>query len=146
MNWFKPRQFRSPQEAAVLMVDLLAAEGEVVGVPLTDEEREILAGDGAMSEELRLKAHLLVGSMFDGKTGEDSDRRSFDSAMLLAQDPTWPNVVDIAVQVATERNPHRRLRGWALAQDRIQLVGCGLLAVLLMFVIVAVAGFIFHWK
>jgi len=127
------------------MVDLLAGEGEIAGLPLTVEEREILAGGGAMADELSAKARLLIGRVFDKETREDSDPRSFSNAMLWATDPAWPNVAELVAQVVAERNPDRRLRGWARVKDMLQLVGCGLLVVLLMLAVVIAFG-LFHWK
>jgi hypothetical protein len=146
MSWFKPSPFRSPHEAARRMVDLLAAEGEIVGTPLTEDEREMLAGAGAISDELSAKARVLVEHIFDKQIDEDSDPRSFSNAMSWATDPEWPNIAEITAQVVTERNPDRRLHGWPWVKDKTQLVGCGLLAVLLMFAAVIIMGIVFHWK
>ena len=146
MSWLKPKPFRDSQEAARHMVDLLADEGEIARTPLTDEEREILAGEGAITEQLSEKARLLVSRIFDKQAEEDSDPRSFNNAMTWAADPAWPNIAEITAQVVTERTPDRRLHGWARAQDMIQLVGWGLAVVFLMFTAVIVMGFVFHWK
>jgi hypothetical protein len=128
------------------MVDSLAAEGEVAGTPLTKEERGILAGYGALSDELSVKARLLFGRILEKQTEEDLNPRSFGNAMEWATDPEWPNITEITAQVATERNPDRRLHGWPWIKDKTRLVICGLVAVLLMFGAVAVMAFVFHWK
>jgi hypothetical protein len=128
------------------MVDSLATEGEVAGTPLTEEECRILAGCGAMSDELSAKARLLVGRIFDKQTEKDLDPRSFSNAMEWATDSDWPNIAEITARVATERNPDQRLHGWPWIKDKTRLVGCGLAAVLLTFAIVIVMGLVFHWK
>lgn len=128
------------------MVDSLAAEGEVAGTPLTEEERGILAGYGALSDELSAKARLLVGRILEKQTEEDQNPRSFGNAMEWATDPEWPNIAEITAQVATGRNPDQRLHGWPWIKDKTRLVFCGLAAVLLMFGLVAVMASFFHWK
>jgi hypothetical protein len=52
MPWVKPSPFSGSEEAARRMVDLLAAEGNVAGTPLTSEEREALVGESALPDEL----------------------------------------------------------------------------------------------
>jgi hypothetical protein len=66
--------------------------------------------------------------------------------MSWASDSEWPNIAEITAQVVTERNPDRRLRGWAWVRDMTQLIGCGLLSVLLMFAVVIIISMVFHWK
>ena len=127
------------------MVSLLAAEGEVAGMPLTEEDCRILAGYERMSNELSAKAHFLVGRILDKRTAGDLDPLSFDNAMT-ALDPEWPNIAEITAEVATARNPQRRLHGWPLIKDVAQLVGCGIVIVLLMFAVVIVVGSVFHWN
>jgi hypothetical protein len=127
------------------MVKLLAAEGEILGTPLTDEECETLAGNFAISDELSSKAKFLISRIFENEKQGDSNPRSFSNSMMWAVDPEWPNIAELTGQVASE-NQHPRLRGWKWAKDKLALLGCGLLVVLLIFAAVIGAGFIFHWK
>ena len=130
------------------MVDLLAAEGDVIGSPLTTDERELLAGQGQLPDELQQKARSLVGRMLDQDRcgARDEDPRTFNNSMEWAADSAWPNIVEITAQIATERKPDHRLHGWPLVKDKIFLIGCGVLAVLLMLTTVVAMGFVFHWK
>jgi hypothetical protein len=146
MGWFRASPFRSSEEAAQHMVDLLAAEGEVASTPLTDDEREVLVRSGTISPELSDKARMLITRIFDQEIEDDSDPRSFSNSLKWATDPGWPNIAELTVQVATERNPDLRLHGWHRFKDKIQLVACGLLAVMLMMVLAALIGVVFHWK
>ena len=56
------------------MVDLVAAEGDIPGAPLTDEERRILASDSAMSDELAAKARSLIDCVLDKQVEDDRSR------------------------------------------------------------------------
>lgn len=128
------------------MVELLAAEGQTLSMPLSDEEREVLVGGSAVSDELSAKARYLISHIFENEKQEDSDPRSFSQSMGWASDGAWSNIVGLTYQVADGLEPRPRLRGWARVKDMIALVGCGLLVVLVMFAVVTAAGFIFHWK
>jgi hypothetical protein len=140
------KPFHSQEEAARHMVDLLAAEGNILDAPLSEEERESLVCSGGVSDELASKAKYLITHILDSEKNQVSDPRSFSNSMRWAADPAWPNIAELVAQVASERNPRARLSGWRPVKDRIALFSCGLLLVLLMFAAVIVAGFIFHWK
>lgn len=64
-SWIEVSPFRSQDEAARRMVELLAAEGEVLGTPLSYAECEALGGDDAISEQLSSKAKNLISHIFD---------------------------------------------------------------------------------
>jgi hypothetical protein len=146
MSWIRPSPFHDQKEAARHMVDLLAAEGEVRGTPFSDAEREMLAGDCAISEELSSKVKYLISGIFANERQDDPDPRRFSESMAWASDGASSNIVQLTYQVADEIQPRRRLKGWARFRDMIALIGCGLLVVLMMFTVVIAAGFIFHWK
>jgi len=155
MNWRRKSPFSSPEEAASNMVELLAKEAEKAGTALTDQEKETLLQASSESpfsvpEDLRQKAKVLIRVIFEAEAPDDLDRdpRNFSDSMLYAGDRGYSNVVALAEEVAREireaASPQQR--GRRRAKDRMRLVGCGILVVLLMFVVVFAAGIIFHWK
>ncbi len=128
------------------MIEILALEGQRVGEPLTSAECEILAGTGVMSEELWTRARGLIERVFEAERESESDPRNFCGSMEWASDAAWSNVVELTYQVVDGLRPIPRLPGWARVKDKIALVGCGFLVVLLMLAGVIASGFIFHWK
>jgi hypothetical protein len=150
MSWRRRSPFSSPEEAASHMVELLAKEAEIAGTPLTDLEKEILLQESSehnsVLEELRQKVKDLTGRIFEAEASDELywDPRSFGNSMRWAGERRYPNVVALAEEV--RRTAYPQPHGWKLAKDRMQLIACGLLAVLLMFVVVIVAGVVFHWK
>lgn len=155
MSWHRESPFSSPDEAARNMMELLAKEAEKAGTPLTDPEKETLLqpyseSPLSVSEELRRKTKSLIARIFEAESPEEFDRdpRSFSDSMLQAGDTAYSNVVALAEEVARDirETGYPPPQGWRLAKDRIQLIGCGCLVVLLMFVMVAIAGFVLHWK
>jgi hypothetical protein len=155
MNWRRRSPFSSPEEAASHMVELLAKEAESAGTPLTDQEKEILLQASSESpfsvaEDLRQKAKVLIRRIFEAEAPDEFDRepKSFSDSLLVAGDRGYSNVVALAEEVSREirEAAYPQQHGWRFAKDRMQLVGCGILVVLLMFVVVIVAGIVFHWK
>jgi hypothetical protein len=146
LSWIKLRPFHNQEEASRHMVDLLLAESEILNTPLTEEEREILAGNGLISDELCSKAKYLIGHVLENERQEDSDPQSFGNSMLWASDGGSSNVVELTHQVVDGVKPFPRGKGWPWVRDRMALIGCGVLVVLLMFAAVTIAGLMFHWK
>ena len=138
------------------MVELVSTEAEKAGTPLSDPEKEILLNasyeptltQSPIPEDLRKKAKSVIKRIFEAETQWESDEnpKSFSNSMVYAGDTAYPNVVALAEEVVREFAETRRLHGWALVRNRLQLVGCGILVVLLMFVVVFLAGVVFHWK
>jgi hypothetical protein len=130
------------------MLDLLAKEAERSGAPLTDAERGILElGHGRpVSAELLAKTVKLIELALDHEADID-DPKSLGNSLQWAGEFGYPNVTAIAEEVFRsrgERLPQLRGRRWAI--DRIQLVGCGFVAVILIMLFWAAVSFIFHWK
>lgn len=136
------------------MLDLLSREAESAGTPLTAQEKEALLRDRSrwnpLPEELRRKTVDLIGKIFAAEDTDETvrDPKGFSSSMYWADGAGYPNILAVAEDVGrdTARTSSPQLHGWKLVKDRMQLIGCGLLAVLLMFVVVIVAGVVFHWK
>ena len=150
MSWFIKRSpFGRDEDPLDHMVELLSVEAIKDGVPLTERDREILASAEPMPEILRQRAKDLITRIFEAEPFDDWERdpKCFSCSLEWAGDSRYPNIVALAEEVACDiARPSAPLHGWKLAKDKLQLVGCGLLLVLLMFAIVAVAGFVFGWK
>jgi hypothetical protein len=152
MSWRRKSPFSSSQDAVNHMVDLLSREAERAGTPLTADEKKALLRDRSrrnpLPEVIRQKAVDLIGKIFATEDLNESveDPKSFSSSMYWADGAGYSNILAVAEDVAcdTGRTSYPQLHGWKLFKDRAQLIGCGLLAVLLMLVVVMVAGV--HWK
>lgn len=152
MSWFSKSPFGHGEDPVEHMLALLCNEAAKDGIPLTDEDRAILAQEGfdqdAIPEDLRKRVKDLIARILI--TESDSftrDPKSFNDSIQWA-DPHYPNIVALAEEVARElgAEAYPPLRGWARVKDKIQLVGCGCLVVLLMFIAVIFAGYFFGWK
>jgi hypothetical protein len=143
MKSVRSSRFKNQDEAIRHMVQLLAAEGKSAGIVLTDQEQDILAGECILPEALREKARTLIGRIFDRETELDDDPHSFSNSLPSAGGSKYPNIAALTEELARERNPYRRLRGWDCVRDRLQLIEYGLLAVLLMLLIVGGLGVYF---
>jgi len=146
MSWLKRSPFASQDAAARHMVDLLAAEGQTRGMPLTEGERSILAGEGPVSDDLAAKARRLITEILEREGASNADPRGFGGAMEWASDGAWSNIVELTYTAVDNRCPPPRLHGWSKAKDVFALIGCGLLVVLVMSAIVTAMVFIFHLK
>lgn len=130
------------------MVDLLAEEGEARQEVLTAEEQELLVGCQPITDELARTAKFLIGAILKNETRESSDDpKSLGNSMTWASDGAWSNVVELTYEVADSINPAAtRLKGWPRVKDKLALIGCGLLVVVLMFVAVGIMAAVFRWK
>ena len=150
MSWFVKRSpFGRDEDPLDHMVELLSAEAIKDGVPLTERDREILASAEPMPEILRQRAKELITRIYESESLDEWERdpKCFSCSLQWAGDREYPNIVALAEGVACDiARPSAPLYGWKRVKDKLQLLGCGLLLVLLMFAIVAVAGFLFHWK
>jgi len=154
MSWFiKKSPFGRDEDPVRRMVELLANEADKSGSPSTDLERETLSNDRSrldpMPEDLRQRAKELIGRIFEGEPWDEFERdpKCFSSSLQWAGDSSNSNVVALADEVACDiARPGLPLHGWKRVNDAMQLVGCGLLVVLLMLAIVIGAGFLFNWK
>jgi hypothetical protein len=154
MSWFiKKSPFGRDEDPVRHMVELLSREADKAGSPLTDLEREALARENHRSEplpeDLRQHAKGLIARIFEAEPWDEfeNDPKCFSSSIEWAGDSRYPNVVALAEEVRCEiAQLTPRLHGWKRVNDVVQLVGCALLVVLLMFAVVIGAGFLFHWK
>ncbi len=129
--------------------DYAANEGNCV----TDGEKQLLAGRGALPDEFRDWARELIGQLLrlEPEDELEADSTSFGNSVLwarrLADKSALPNVLTLAHEVQYEfAHQRRELHGWKRRVDAISLWLTGLFVVFLMFAVVIALGFIFHWK
>lgn len=153
MSWFIKSPFGRDEDPLDHMLKLLSEEAVRDGVPLTERDKEILAAesthDEPMPDDLQQRAKGLIAKIYAAEPFDprEIDPKSFSSSLQWAGDRDHPNIVAIAEEVACDiGRPSGQLHSWKLVRDKLQLVGCGLLVVLLMAVIVAGAGVLFGWK
>jgi len=149
MSWIRKSPFTRDEDVTARMVSLLSEEADRSGIPLTEAEKEILASEvGAPGEELRQKSLKLIGQILerDRATSSEENPKGF-GACLEWVEPDYPNIASLAEEVFTSGGfqvPPLHGSGWV--KDRAQLIGCGFLVVVLMFLIVVVWSLIFDRK
>jgi len=149
MGWFFHKSpFASEEDAAAHMVALVAAQAEKAGTPLSAEDRGLLLDDAmpenAASEELDAKVRRLIEQTFDSEI-EPDDPKNLGNSLGWAGDGQYPRIVALTedvIRLRSEKSP--RGRKWVI--DRIQLVGCGVVAVVLLMLCAALFGWLFEHK
>jgi hypothetical protein len=150
MSWIRKSPFSHDEDVTTRMVSLLSEEADRCGSPLTDAEREILSSETAsLTEDLRQKASKLIKQIFEREqaTSTEEDPKSF-GACLEWVEPDYPNIAALAEEVITSGGFGKvpPLHGRLWVKDRVQLIGCGLLVVLFMFLIVIVWSLVSNRK
>jgi len=135
------------------MVNLLAAEANKAGCPLSDLDRKILCAenpdDEPIPEELRQRTKRLIARIFETEPWDDLERepRDFGNSLEWASDSRCANMVTLAEEVACEiAHPLPRLHGWGLVKDKVQLVGCAVLFIVIIGASIAAIQALFGWK
>jgi hypothetical protein len=151
MGWFRwssNSPFANGEDAAKHMVALVSAQAEKVGAPLSEEERRLLLAEATPPQiaeaESDEKFRKLIEQTFDS---EVDDPMNFSSAIQWAGAERYPKVVALAEDIITSSGEKRpRLRGRRAIIDLVQLVGCGLVTVILMMLVVALFSWLFGHK
>jgi hypothetical protein len=153
MNWFSKSPFRRGEDVETHMVELLARAADDAGSPLTDIDKEILKRTFSPLDPvppiLLEKTRQLIKGILRGEALDEPERdlKSFGNSLQWVDDYRYSNIVAITVEVASEwRQPGPPLHGWQLTKDRTQLIGCGVLVVLLMFAIGIAVHLLFGWN
>jgi hypothetical protein len=135
------------------MVKLLSDEAMKAGAPLSDLDKKILAEESSalepMPEDLRQRARQLIAQIFETEPWDEMERnpKDFGSSSEWAGDSGCRNIVVLAEEVAREiARPSPPLHGWGFVKDKLQLVGCGVLFILLIATIIAGVQALFGWK
>jgi hypothetical protein len=147
--------FASHEDPLAHMVALLSKEAESAGTPFSEDDKKILASESraeeSVPEELRQKAKKLIEELLrkEQSSGAVTDPKSFDNSLEWAGQPGYPNIVALTEEVVASGGSLKtlpKLHGKRWANDRFQLLGCGLSIVLLMFLIVGILTVVFHRK
>jgi hypothetical protein len=147
MNWFRKSPFGSDEDAAAHMVELVAAQAEKLGTPLSVEERGLLLEEAVppkiASEESEARFRTLIEQTFDSEVDPD-DPMNLGNSIQWAGAERYPKIVALAEEVVLSRGEKfPQLRGRRLMIDRMQLVGCGIVAVILMLLVVVLLSWLF---
>ncbi len=150
MSWFRNSPFANSEDAAKHMVALVAAQADKVGAPLSEEEQRLLLEGAATpkiaEEESDRRFRKLIEQAFDYEVNPD-DPMSLSSTVQWAGDGRYPKIVALAEEIIISRGEKRpRLRGRRQIIDLIQLVGCGVVVVILMMLVVALLSWLFGSK
>jgi hypothetical protein len=153
MSWFFRKSPFGPSEDPVEhVIELLSTQAERAGTPLTASDKEILAREASshdpVPEDLRQRTKNLVAQIYDSEPWDEfeRDQKSFTDSLEWTE-PASPNIVMIAEEVRCENaGLTPPLHGWKRVKDGLQLIGCSLLVVLLMFAVVIACGFLFSRK
>jgi hypothetical protein len=131
------------------MVALIAAEAERSGIPLTEEERQTLLGgwypETIVPDDFRTKAKKLIEQTFTYEPDPDSPISLGHSVMWAGEDG-YPMIVALTEEVMREKCERSPLRGRRKIIDRLQLIGSGLVVVILMMLIVVLFSWLFGGK
>ena len=153
MSWFTRSPFRREEDVEGHMVELLSQAADKAGDPLTELDKEILKKPFSPLDPvppmLIEKTRELIKGILNAKVLDEpeKDLRSFSNSLEWAGDYRYSNIVAITEEVACEwQQSHPSLHGWQRTKDITQLIGCGVLVVLLMFAIVIAAHFLFGWN
>ena len=149
MGWIRKSPFASGEDPVEHILGFLAKEAELADTPLTEAERSILIAEWdpetPIAEELHAKARNLVELVVDHESDVD-DPRNLGNSLAWASESGYSNVSVLAEEVIRSRGERLpRLRGrWII--DRIQLVGCGFAAVILIGLFWVALDLLFDWK
>jgi hypothetical protein len=154
MPWIRKSKnpFASHEDPVEHMMELLSKEGEDAGTPFDATERKILCSGASnkapVPEELQRKSKTLIEQLLrrEQTTETSKDPKSFNNSLEWAGESSYPNIVALTEEVVTSGTGVLRLHGRGWAKDKIQLVGCALAVVLLMFLLVVSFSVIFHGK
>jgi len=152
MKWIRKSPFGRQEEAAEHMVELLSQEADRHGTPLNDMEKKMLASESGrgVPEDLRIRSHKLIEEILEREKSTDikDDPKSFLASFEWASDNAHSQIVALTEEVITGGGfghlPPLHGRRWI--KDRAQLIGCGLLLVLIVMLIVATCGLILRKK
>jgi hypothetical protein len=119
-------------------------------MPLTDAERRTLADEfeleTPLSEELSAKARKLIELVFDHEADID-DPKSLGNSLAWASEGRQSNVAALAEEIIVARaEKPSRLHGRKWIFDRIQLIGCGFVVVILLMLFGVVVDMLFSRK
>jgi hypothetical protein len=150
MSWIRKSPFADGDDPTEHMLTLIASEADRAGTPLSEAEKQMLLArrdpKNIVPDDFRTKAKKLIEQTFDHETDPDSPL-SLGNSVEWAGDGAYPTIVALTVEVMLERNEKfPRLRGRRQIVDLIQLVGCGVVSVILLMLFSAFIILLFGHK
>lgn len=151
MAWIKVRRspFGRDEDPLARMISLLSAKDARCGVPLSEDEKDILRAETNRREEisplLEEKIRPLIQNLLVTQAPESiEDPKSFGNSLEWAGDFGYPTIVALteAVVVRSRKDISPR----AIVYDRLRLVACGIGVVLLMMFLVVTASLLLKPK
>jgi hypothetical protein len=132
------------------MLALIASEADRAGTPLSEAEKQMLLArwdpKNIVPEDFRTKAKKLIEQTFDHETVPDNPL-SLGNSVEWAGDGAYPTIVALTEEVMLEKEREfPPLRGRRKIIDLVHLVGCGVVAVILMMLVAALLGWLFGLK
>jgi hypothetical protein len=150
MSWIRKSPFGRDEDPAKHMLALLAKEAERAGVPLSEEEQEILASRTFVPLELDSKARDIIDQMPEKErvAGPDRDPKSFGNSLEWADCDNGSNVVELTIAVASDKRAmYPPPIQWGLwFKDKIGLVGSAFAVVILLMLFAGALSFLFDHK
>lgn len=149
MSWIRKNPFADGRDPAAHMLALIVAEAERAGTPLNEAEKQILLShcdpEALVQEEFLTKAKRLIEQTFNYEADPDNPL-SLGNSVGWAGERSYPTIVALTEEVMRERGEKSPLRGRRQIIDSIQLVGCGVIVVILMMLVVVMFGWLFGNK
>jgi hypothetical protein len=149
MSWIHKNPFADGKDPTEHMIALIAAEAERSGSPLTEAEKVLLLShwdpETTVSEEFRSKAKNLIQQTLSHEADPDSPR-SLGNSVEWAGDQQYPTIVGLTEEVLLERSEKPRLGSKRRLVDLVQLVGCGLVVVILLMLFGAFVDWFFEHR
>lgn len=138
---FRKSPFRRDEDPKLLMIEEVARQGDRVGKPLTDAEKELLASSGqGMDTETDLRLRELIRGILkcEAETREwERDPRCFSASIEWAGDQEYPYVVQLAEEVGKSLQselPASQPSGKDLASLALTVLGLAMLVVVAIFI------------
>lgn len=145
MSWIRNNPFADGQDPAEHMVALIAAEAERSGTPLNKAEKQTLLDhwdpETIVPKDFRTKAKKLIEQTFNYEAAPDNPL-SLGNSVEWAGDQSYPTIVALTEEVMLERGEKPRLGRRRQIIDLIQLVGCGVVTVVLLMLFAALLGWL----
>jgi len=148
MPWIRKSAFNRGEDVTSRMISLFSEEADSSGTPLTEAEKEILRSEGrSPREELRQKTLKLIGQIVERAQATPSEENPKDFlACLEWVEPDYPVIAALGEEVISSGRFGKVPPLHERVKDRAQLIGCGLLVVLIMVLVIAVWSLISNRK
>jgi hypothetical protein len=152
--WFLPWLRRSPfsdlEDPIAHMVELISKRAIVEGHPLTQDEQRFLAAEkinrNPLLDDFQPRVKRLIELILDSEV-DSHDPKSLSNSLEWASDFGYSNVAAMIEEVCVSRAENfPKLHGRKWIADRVQLVGCGVLTVILLTLLVASIEYLFSGK